>query len=193
MSEIKIKHRVFTFLEERSENSFLATHKDKTYEIFKFDYSTESGDALVYALNRIKNAGIKAPKIFLIDKKQGYAVREYLEGETVMKYISRQDLPEDFYRQIYLNQYLAKINRMTLNYEIDKWIVVDNTLYYVAPQFIMYNEEKDLVKKYIRLWFNTRELVKYLNAHGLSFDNSRLKDELATNKEIVLMACKYYK
>ena len=193
MEEIKIKHRIFQKVKDLSNESFLATYKDKTYEILKFDYKTESGGALVFALNRIKNSGVKSPKLYWIDKKAGYAVREYLEGETVMDYISREDLPDDFYKQIFINEYMAKINKMTLNYEPDKWIIVNGTLYYVFPQFINYNEEKDLVKRYLRLWFNTKELVQFLNKNGLSFDKSRMKDELVTNKEIVLMVCKYYK
>ena len=193
MEEIKIKHRIFQKVKDLSNESFLATYKDKTYEVLKFDYKTESGGALVFALNRIKNSGVKAPKLYWVDKKVGYAVREYIEGETVMQFISREDLPDDFYKQLFLNEYMAKINKMTLNYEPDKWIIVDGTLYYVLPQFINYNDEKDLVKRYLRLWFNTKELAQFLNKNGLSYDKSRMKDELVTNKEIVLMVCKYYK
>ena len=193
MEEIKIKHRIFQKVKDLSNESFLATYKDKTYEVLKFDYKTESGGALVFALNRIKSSGVKAPKLYWVDKKVGYAVREYIEGETVMQFISREDLPDDFYKQLFLNEYMAKINKMTLNYEPDKWIIVDGTLYYVLPQFINYNDEKDLVKRYLRLWFNTKELAQFLNKNGLSYDKSRMKDELVTNKEIVLMVCKYYK
>ena len=193
MSEIKIKHRIFEKVKDLSEDSFVATYQGQEYEVFKFDYKTEAGDALMYSLMRIKNAGIKAPKLFWIDKKAGYAVREYLQGESVMELISRENIPEDLYRQLFLNEYLAKVNSMTLNYEPDKWIIKDGTLYYMLPQFIIYNEEKDLVKKYLRLWFPTKELAQYLANHNLSFDRTRLKEELATNKEMVLMVCKFYK
>lgn len=193
MSEIKIKHRIFEKVKDLSDESFLATYKDKEYEVFKFDYKTEAGDALMYALTRIKNSGVKAPKLFLIDKKAGYAVREYLEGESVMELLSKENLSEDLYKQIFQNAYYAKVNGMTLNYEPDKWIIKDNTLYYMLPQFIIYNEEKDLVKKYLRLWFPTKELAQYLANHNLSFDKTRLKEELATNKELVLIVCKYYR
>lgn len=193
MSEFKIKHRIFQKVKDLDNGSFLATYKGKTYEVLMFDYRTEAGNALMYSLTRIKNAGIKAPKLFWIDKKAGYAVREHLEGETVMEYISRENLPDDFYKQVFLNAYMAKINKMTLDYEPDKWFIVNGTLYYMFPQFINYDDGKDFVKKYIRLWFNTRELVQFLNMNGLSMDKSRLKDELVTNKEIVLMVCKYYK
>ena len=193
MDSIKIKHRIFEKVKDLTDDSFLATYKGLEYEVFKFDYKTEVGDALMYSLMRIKNAGIKAPKLFWIDKKAGYAVREYLQDESVMELISIENIPEDLYRQLFLNEYLAKVNKMTLNYEPDKWIIKDGTLYYMLPQFIIYNEEKDLVKKYLRLWFPTKELAQFLANHNLSFDRTRLKEELATNKEMVLMVCKFYK
>ena len=193
MSEIKIKHRIFEKIKDLSEDSFLATYKGQEYEVFKFDCKTEAGDALMYALNRIKNSGVKAPKLFWIDKKAGYAVREYIEGRSALDLLSKENLSEDFYNQLFKNEYLAKINGMTLNYEPDKWIIKDNTLYYILPQFIIYNEEKDLVKKYLRLWFPTKDLAQYLANRNLSFDKTRLKEELATNKELVLLVCKYYK
>ena len=193
MSEIKIKHRIFEKIKDLSEDSFLATYKGQEYEVFKFDYKTEAGDALMYALNRIKNSGVKAPKLFWIDKKAGYAVREYIEGSSALDLLSKENLSEDLYNQLFRNEYLAKINGMTLNYEPDNWIIKDNTLYYILPQFIIYNEEKDLVKKYLRLWFPTKDLAQYLANRNLSFDKTRLKEELATNKELVLLVCKYYK
>ena len=193
MSEIKIKHHIFEKVKDLSNESFLATYKGKTYEVLTFDYKTEAGDALMFALKRIQSAGVKAPKLFWIDKKTGYAVREYLEGESVMHYIAKQDITDDMYKQLFLNEYLAKINGMTLNYEPDKWIIVEGKLYYMLPQFIKYNEEKDLVKRYLRLWYNTKELNQFLNKNGLSYDKSRLKDELVTNKELVLLVVKYYK
>ena len=193
METIKIKHRIFEKNADISENSFIASHKGKKYQILKFEPKTESGMELAYSVKRISSANISAPKLYLLDKKEGYVVRELLEGETVMRYISRQDLPEKIYEQLFNNQYIAKTNRMTINYDIDKWIIKNDTLFYMYPHFIEYNEEKDLIKRYIRLWFKTKELVQFLGKNGLSFDKNRLSDEYATNKEIVLMTCKYYK
>ena len=192
MAELKIKHRLFEVVEER-EDFVLATYKNKTYEITKYEPKSKEGDALAYLTKRISTSGIKSPKLFLIDKRQGYIVREHLEGVTIMELISKEDLSEDIYSQLFQIAYLAKISRMTLNYEIDNWLLVDNVLYYTLPDFIMYNENKDLVNKYIRLWFVTKELADFLSKHGLSIDKSRIKEELVINKQIVLTTVKYYK
>ena len=193
MTELIIRHRAFNIIEQKSNTSFIGVFKGKKYYINKFVPHTEAGEELCYSTLRIKSAGIKAPKVLLIDKKNGYVVREYLEGESVMEIISREDLSEDIYHQLFINAYMAKTNRMTLNYEIDKWIMKDGVLYYVYPYFIIYDEEKDLIKRYLRLWFNTKELIQFLSKHDLSYDKARLKDEYTTNKEIVMMTIKHYR
>ena len=193
MLELKIKRKLFEIIEEKSSTSFIGVFKNKKYYINKYEPHTEAGEELAFSVSRIKSAGIKSPKLFLLDKKNGYIVREYIEGESVMELISKSDLSEDIYHQLFLNEYMAKINRMTLDYEPDKWILSNGTLYYVYPHFIIYDEEKDLVKRYLRLWFNTKELIQFLSKHGLSFDKTRLKDEYTTNKEIVLTTVKHYR
>ena len=194
MSEIKIKHRTFEIIEEISENEFIATRKGKKYYINKFVPGSEAGLELCYSCLRIYSAAVKAPMLYLTDKKGGYVVREYIEGgEKLIDIISREELSEDIYKQLFLNASLAKRNKITINYEPDKWVLKDGTLYYVYPHFIEYDEEKDLIKRYLRLWFNTKELVQFLNKNGRTFDKNRLKDEYTTNKEIVLMTIKHYR
>ena len=193
MEQIKIKHRLFEKVEDLSESSFIAARKDKKYEVIVFDYSSEQGSKLLYSLSRIYNSGIKSPKIFYVDKKAGYIVRELVQGENMMNFISKQDITEDIYKALFNNRYIAKVSSLTLNYEPDKWVLCDNCLYYMGTEFIPYDESKDLVHKYMRLWFNTKELAQYLTNNNLPYDKTRIKDEYSTNKEIVLMTVKYYK
>ncbi|MCR4911524.1 MAG: hypothetical protein K5925_03270 [Bacilli bacterium] len=193
MSEIKIKHRVFEIIEEKDSGSLIASYKGKKYYITKFEPKTQAGNEITFSCTRIQSAGIKAPRLRWVDKKLGYIVRELIEGVSVMELISKSDLEEDIYHQLFLNAYLAKINAMTLNYEPDKWIMSDGKLYYVYPHFIIFDKSKDLIDRYLRLWFPTKELVQFLSKNGLTFDAKRLKDEYTTNKEIVLMTLKHYK
>ena len=88
---------------------------------------------------------------------------------------------------------MAKSGRMTLNYSPDKWIISNGVLYYVYPWFINYNPKEELSEKYLRLYFNTKELAEFLDKNGVFYDKSRIKDEYSTNKEMVLMTVKYYR
>ena len=193
MSTIKIKHREFEIIKELSDKNLIASHKGKEYLIEKFDYSKDEGKAFVYALNRIKSAGISAPKVFCLDKKAGLVAKELIQGKLITELLAENDLEETVIEQLFLVAYLAKINRMTLNYNPDNWMWSNNKLFYMKSDFIEYDPEKDLVKKYLRLWFPTKECSEFLSKNGLNISKNRLNNEYLVNKQIVLMTCKYYK
>ena len=46
--------------------------------------------------------------------------------------------------------------------------------------------------KDLRLWFMTKQFSQYAKSKGFDFDDSRIGNEYATNKQIALMAVKYY-
>ncbi len=193
MEMIKIKHREFEIIETLSDNCFIATRKNNKFFVRKFTPKSEEGNEIAYAVRKIYLSGVKSPKLFYLDEKLGYVVSEYLEGELMSEYLSKNDMTEEMYRQLFYNAYSAKINHMTLDYSPNNWMVVLGDLYYIKPLFIIYQKEKDLVDKYLRLWFNTKELAEFLSKNNVFYDKSRIKDEYSTNKHIVLMTCKYYR
>lgn len=193
METIKIKHREFIITDTLSEDSFLLERKGKRYFARKFTPKSQEGEELTYAMRKLSTSGVSVPKLFYIDEKIGYVVSEYVEGELVSDYLSKNDLEESLYEDLFRNAYFAKVNHMTLNYEPDKWMIRNGKLIYIYPMVILYKKEKDLVDRYLRLWFNTKELAKFLSEKGVFYDKSRVKDDFSTNKAIVLMTCKYYK
>ena len=193
MDVIKIKHREFTVTERIDEKSVIASLKNKQYLVTSYDPKSQEGQIFSYSLKRISNSPIVSPKLIFVDKKSGYIVREYVAAENVMDIISREDLSEDVYDQLFKNAYFARVSSMTLDYSPNAWGIKDGKLYYLAGTFTPYVKEKDLVDKYLRLWFNTRELAEFLKNNGVFYDKSRTKDEYSVNKQIVLMACKYYR
>lgn len=190
---IKTFLKKYEIVEQIDEETFLATCKNKKFLLRTFDFSSEDGQELEYSLTRIKSSGIKAPKLIKFDRKNGYYLTEYIEGIDAAEYISKNELSDEIYKQLFDNAYLAKIAKATLRYEPKKWIISDGVLYYVYPHVLDFDPEKDLVKRYIRLWFNTKELQKYLSDNGYSFDKKRIKDEYATNKEILLKTVSFYR
>ena len=193
METIKIKHREFQKVEDVNENQFIGLFKDKQYMIYRFDPKSEEGKRYLYYLTRITNTGIRTPKLYWIDKKAGYAVRENLVGKKASEYMSEEDLSEKLYEDLFFNNYMAKMSHMTLNYSPENWLVVGENLYYNIDEFIVFEKSKDLVDYYIRLWFNTKEFANFCSKNGLNYDKKRMKDEYSTNKDIVLKTCKYYR
>lgn len=196
---IKVGDIVKTFLkkyevvEQINNDSFIVTCKNKKFLLRTFEYTAEDGQELEYSLIRIKSSGISAPKLITFSRKNGYFITEYIEGESMAKYIAEHDLDDKIYKQLFDAAYFAKIAKATLNYEPDRWLINNGKIYYVYPHILEFNPEKDLVKHYIRLWFNTKELQKYLTDKGYDFDKNRIKDEYATNKEILLKTVSFYR
>ena len=190
---IKTFFKKYEVVEKLDDNTFLAVCKNKKFLVRTFEYVPEDGQELEYSLTRIKSSAIKAPKLELFDRKNKYAIIEYIEGESMAKYLSKHELNDDIYKQLFDTAYFAKMARITLNYEPDRWLLSEGKLYYVYPHILEYNEQKDLVKHYIRLWFNTKELSQFLNEKGLDFDKTRIKDEYTTNKEILLKTVSFYR
>lgn len=193
MEIIRIKHRDFEILDTLSENSFLLERKGKKYFARKFTPKTQEGYELTYSVRKLSTSGVKIPKLYWIDGKAGYIVSEYVEGQYVSDYLAEKDLEEKYYESLFRTAYFARMSNLTLDYEPYNWMIVNNELVYLSPMTILYQKEKDLVDRYLRLWFNTKELAKYLAEKGKNYDKSRLKDDFSTNKEIVLMTCKYYR
>ena len=193
MEIVKIKHREFSIIQIISDNSFIAERNNKRFFVRKFTPKTQEGNELTYAMEKISMSGVKSPKLYYIDKKAGYVVSEYLEGQLMSEYLGQNDMTDTLYESLFKNAYMAKHSNMTLDYKPDKWMVINDELYYIYPMFIIYKKEKDLTDRYIRLWFNTKDLAKFLSENNVFYDKNRLKDEYSTNKEIVLTVCKYYR
>ena len=193
MSIVKIKHRDFEIIEEVNENTFIANFKNKQYVLTKFEPKTHEADLLTYSFKRIDSSPIRSPRLLFTDKKAGYVVREKIDVENMADYLAEKDLPENLLDQLFKNAYFARMAVMTIDYSPLSWGVKDDELFYMGDNFIPYCKEKDLIDKYIRLWFNTRELAEFLKNNGRFYDKTRIKDEYLVNKEIVLMACKYYR
>lgn len=193
METVKIKHKEYQITQIISDDKYIGSYKDKKYLLRKFDYSSEEGKALLYNIKKLINNGVKVPKLIAVDKKVGFLVSEYIEGITAMEYLSKQDFSEDLFDQLFKINHMAKSGKMTLNYSPDKWIISNGELYYVYPWFINYNPKEELSEKYLRLYFNTKELAEFLDKNGVFYDKSRIKDEYSTNKEMVLMTVKYYR
>lgn len=192
MSTLKIKHREFEIIELISDNICKCSFKNKQYIISKIDINDSFYKDKLYYLNKLKNSGVKQPKLFLVDKNQGYVVREYLDGVNLFDYILDHDFDENIYKQVYFNSYQARLSGINLDFNLKAWTIVGDNLYYSSLSCEKYDPNKDFTKKMVRQWFLSEELADYFKNNGVLMDKSRIKDEKEVNKEMVLMTCKYY-
>ena len=192
MDKIVIKRKEFEIVELIANNIFKCSYKNKLYLLTKLDVNDAFYNDNLKQFNKLVHSAVKQPKIKLIDKKQGYIVREFVEGINLFDYILDNDFNESIYKQVFLNSYYARVAGLNLNFDLKSWLLVGDDLYYINLYSEKYEREKDFTKNEIRKWFFSEELRKYYEENGIIFDKTRLKDEYSVNKEMVLMTCKYY-
>jgi len=195
MEKIIVKRKEFEIVSQISEHSYKVSYKGKYYWLRRFTDNPEAYDEFVYGATRLFNAGVPSPKIFRLDNKSLDVVMTYLGEETVFDMLCKGPLEECVYEALYKSNYMAKVNKMLLRFQPDKWMYVDGRCYYIAYVYDELNEKNKnyLVDKGIRYWYYTKEFKELVKEKGRSVDESYFKSDFNTNKEILLTACKYFK
>ena len=192
MDSFKIKHKEFEILEIIKDDAFKCSYKNKVYFIKKYDLENSDSRLRFNMAQRIGQTNVCQPKLKLVDKKSGYIVKEFIEGTLISDYILDHDFDDNIYKKIFLNAYMARVVGLTLDFSLDKWMLVGQDLYYVDDFCDKYNPNNDFTKAKLSQWFFTKDLLKFYENNGILFDKTRIKEEYAVNKEMVLTTCKYY-
>lgn len=188
MENLRIKRKEFEVVEILSKDTFKAEFKNETYFVKKYEPRSISLDMV----KKLHKSNVCTPKIKLLDKKTGYVAFQWLDGVLISNYILDNDFNENIYKQIFKNSYMARAAGLNLDFSLDKWMLVNDTLYYVSEYCEKYDPKNDFTKFKMREWFFTSELADFYKQKGIIFDKKRIKNEFSVNKEMVLMTCKYY-
>ena len=192
MDNLKIKHKEFEVLEIVSEDTFKCSFKHKLYLVKKYDLENSESRESFNMVVSLTHCSVKMARVKIIDKKNGYIVKEYIEGVSLFDYILDHDFNENIYRQVFQNSYMAKIAGLNLDLSLSSWMLVGDELYYIADKCEKFEHDKEFTKTMLRTWFLGKELAKYYENNGVLFDKTRIKDDYVVNKEMVLMTCRYY-
>ena len=193
VEEIEVKRKVFTVVERLGEHSFKVERKGQFFFLKKFESDSEKFEAFCDAEHRLRVSGIISPKCYLYDKKARIAVLEYVEGESCFKTLQNGELPEQVIEALFKTFWYAKNDRLGLDYRPDNFVFSNNKLYYMPFKVGKFDNKDTFVQEDTRLWFFTKEFVKYCHDQGIDVDMSHLKSDYETNKNITLMIVKYYR
>ena len=192
MENLICKKKQFIVLNQLGGRSYKVEFKGKIY-FFKQLANRDEFDDFLYAKKHLKSSGIPVAKIILADKKSFTVVTEFIDGETILDKLVAGPLSEDIYDLIFKLCFFVKIERMNIDFSPQYFKLYNGKLYYLETIMMPYDEKTNFTNKYIYLWFYTKQLVELLNELNIPTDPSRLKPEYESNKEIVLMTCKYYR
>ena len=192
MREFKIGLKKYQEIELIDETTCLVERKGKKFLMRDLRGNMKEYYRISDSYKKFSNTGIKHPKVRANDKKNGLLIIDYIEGETALDLLIKDDLPEVIYEKIFYLAYMAKIEHKALNFDPSLYKFDGKELYYLSEDLYPFNDDTKFINKGIRLWFYTKEFVELLNEKGLKGDPKRIKEDYAVNKQIVLMTCKYY-
>ena len=190
---IEIKRKEYEVIEQIGEHSFKVERKGQYYFMKKFEDDPAGFEKFVDAEHDLRVSGVANPKCFTYDKKSRIAVLEYIEGETCFDMLLKEDLPESVIELLFKTFWYARNDRLALDYSPKNFVFTNGKLYYLPFIADRFTTNEQFVQKDIMLWFFTKDFIKYCHSLGIDVDQSRLKSDYETNKNIALMTVKYYR
>jgi hypothetical protein len=82
---------------------------------------------------------------------------------------------------------------MALDYAPENFKFVNGKLYYLPFKVETFVDKEKFIQQDIRLWFFTKDFIKYCHNKAVPVDESHLKSDYEVNKSIALLTVKYYR
>ena len=193
VEEIEIKRKTYQIIEQIGEHSFKVERKGTFYVLKRFDEDKEGFENFIDYEHRLRVSGVTNPKCFLYDKKLRLAIIEYIDGDNCFELLQKAPLSEDILSLMFKAYWYAKNDRFALDMKPDNFLYANGKLYYLPFKCQKFVSNDNFVQHEIRLWFFTKEFVNYCHEKGVDVDQSQLKSDYETNKNIALMTVKYYR
>lgn len=189
---ISIKRKDFEVLEHLGEHSFKVERHGKIFFLKRYD-NKDKFQEFIKNSHRFKITAIDVPKVYMFDKDQMISVVEFIEGVNLLDLLSKEDIKdEEIYHKLFQMEYFGRREKMRLDFSPDNFRYTGKRLVYLPYKFNQFEPTYNFNMKDIRYWFSTKELSAYAKSKGLTFDDSRIGNEYASNKQIALMVVKYH-
>ena len=189
---IEIKRKEFTVLEKLGERSFKVERKGKIYFLKKYNTKQEL-QQFEENQHKIRFTALDLPKVYLFDKNQLMSVVDFIEGDNMLDLLAKEDISNEIiYKFLFAAEWYARREKLMLDYRPENFKFDGRKLYYLPFTSEPLDPKYNFSMSDLRLWFPTKQLASYIKSKGIEFDDKRTNDEYAVNKQIALMAVKYY-
>lgn len=115
---------------------------------------------------RLRNAGIRVPRMLDIDLKNERIVKEYIEGPTVFELVRDGVSAEEYLPQVRAMAEQARAAGLNIDYFPTNFVVQDGLLYYVDYECNDYRDTWSFDSWGVRYWSRTPEFEAHLRQHG---------------------------
>ena len=189
---INIQRKEFVVIEKMGERSFKVERKGKIFFLKKYDRRDEL-EEFIKNSRRLKITALETPKVYMFDKDQLISVVDFIEGDNILDLLLKDGtLDELIYKSILADEWYMRREKLKIDFVPNNFKFNGKKLVYLPFKTLPFEQGYNFAMKEFRLWFYTKEFSKYVKSLGYSFDDSKIGNEYATNKQMALMAVKYY-
>ncbi len=150
----------YSYLAERDGTQYVLKqihHEPCSYYTFGDKLEAERRD---YA--RLRDAGIRIPELYVIDRKTERIVKDYIEGETIFEIVRDGRSAEPHLADVRDMAAKSKAAGLNIDYFPTNFVVRDGLLWYVDYECNGYTDEWNFENWGIKYWSRTPEFEAYL-------------------------------
>ena len=114
---------------------------------------------------RLKDTGINIPLMIDIDIKEERIVKEYIDGDTILESLLKNNSVEKYYNQVFDMQNKVRSKGLNIDYFPTNFVIKNDKLYYIDYECNEYSDTWNFDNWGIKYWSFTKELEEYLKNH----------------------------
>ena len=131
-------------------------HEPCSYYTFGNKLESEIND-----YNKLSNIKVPMPKLIEIDYKSERILKEYIDGDTIDKYVLNDLMKEDYIDQVKKMCEVLYKHNLNIDYFPTNFVVNNDVLYYVDYECNTYMDEWNFENWGIKYYFKTNEFLKH--------------------------------
>lgn len=149
--------------------SYLAEREGKKYVLKQIhhepcDYYQFGNkiEAEIRDYGRLKKIGIQIPEMYDVDVKNERILKEYIEGDTILELVRKDQMKEEYIKQVKHMCSLLYPANTNIDYFPTNFIPQNGILYYIDFECNDYMEEWNFENWGVKYWSKTREFMEYM-------------------------------
>lgn len=153
----------YSYLAERDDKQYVLKqihHEPCEYYSFGNKMEAERND-----YNRLRETGIRIPRMLDIDIANERILKEYIEGATIYELVKKHAMKDVYLeqmREMVRNVYSVGLN---IDYFPTNFIVQNELIYYIDYECNQYMDEWNFENWGIKYWSKTPEFMEYMKQH----------------------------
>ena len=154
----------YSYLAKRNDENFVLKqihHEPCSYYTFGNKIEAELND-----YKRLKEVGIKIPKMLDIDVENERILKEYIDGPTAFELVLNDKMQESYIEQIKQMCRLLYPANLNIDYFPTNFILQNDTLWYIDYECNEYADKWNFENWGIFYWSKTKEFCDYLKEHS---------------------------